>query len=65
LISGKIDLVRVDFERVDLERLNRETIAYISNNYSPTLILPANVYHFTYIWVWVRRAFKGQDWLWL
>ena len=28
------------------------------------LILPINVYHFTYIWVWLRRAFKGQDWLW-
>ena len=36
---------------------------------SPTLILPTcfilptNVYHFTYIWVLLRMAFKGQDWL--
>ena len=27
-------------------------------------ILPTNVYHLAYIWVWLRRAFKGQDWLW-
>ena len=32
---------------------------------SPTcFILLTNVYHFAYIWVWLRRVFKGQDWLW-